>query len=538
MRHLLPPCSRRLSNPGGGIVRTPRSGQIALALLALAFLVCALPLPEARAHRIITGVGSQAVFTLRRDEIIIEFNVEFASLVGFQEMKKFDKNRDGNLSDEERRALVDHVGERIKREIGLFLDNKKLEPTEFVLTDDRSILKGPLDVLPWETWWEITYKITPMVPDENYSLVFLDNTYEGEIAQQALWVPSNQIEVDNFIFESPPDPDFQRESFVVMNKRRVEMRVGVLDIAPMASTTGKTPDEPFRPKREKQEEQKEVEGISELMRKAVTGPAGLSIALLISIFWGAGHALMPGHGKSMVAAYLVGTKGRVKDAVLLGGVATFAHTFSIFIIGGLLIWVFYETMDRAQATIQTWVGIGSGALVASIGLFILPQRIRIWKDPEAAHHHHDHGHSHGVVHSHGDDHAAHEHHDHPDEHAHGASRGGEGMERTRLISLGFSGGVVPCPTGLVIIVMSFTMKEPVIGLTLLFAFSLGLGLVLVSIGVALVLGKSALSAMFGRNRWKRLMRVMPAASAFIIILVGFLISYSHYIEGVRKGVFN
>ncbi|MCH8089688.1 MAG: high-affinity nickel-transporter, partial [Chloroflexi bacterium] len=243
-------------------------------------------------------------------------------------------------------------------------------------------------------------------------------------------------------------------------------------------------------------------------------------------FYGAGHALLPGHGKSMVAAYLVGTRGKVRDAFILGGAATVAHTASIFAIGLLLIWVFYATMDRTQAVIQTWVGIGSGVLVGGIGAFLLPRRFRAWRSRDLAHDHdHHHGHDHG-----------HDHHGHSHDHDHPHTGDSRRMRLASLISLGISGGAVPCPAGLVVIILAFTRKEPVLGIGLLFAFSLGLGLVLVSIGVVLVLGKSTLAARTGIGEDSRWIRALPVISSALIIIVGFAISYQAYLEGVNKGV--
>ena len=264
----------------------------AVILGLLAFLGGA----EARAHDIPIGVGSQTIFTIGPSRIEIEFNMGFASLAGFQEMKKFDRNRDGKLSDKERQALIDYVGKRVVEETTLLLDGKALEHATFELTDARSVLKGPLDVLPFDTWWKFVYTFPPMVPEKTYSLTYLDKTYEGEIARQVLYVPIVEgILVDNFMFVVPENPEVLPESFRVTNHRRVEMEVSVLGLSPTErpeiESDGVTEGKPFRPAMETSPEQVELNKFRQNMDRAEKGGWALAIALFLSAFWGAGHAL-------------------------------------------------------------------------------------------------------------------------------------------------------------------------------------------------------------------------------------------------------
>ena len=116
----------------------------------------------------------------------------------------------------------------------------------------------------------------------------------------------------------------------------------------------------------------------------------LLVALLIAAFWGAAHALTPGHGKAMVAAYLVGTKGRPRDAVLLGGTVTIAHTAGVFALGfvtlGLSAFIVPEQL-------YPWLTLVSGVLVVAVGASVLRQRLRSRGQPADHHHDHEHGHA-------------------------------------------------------------------------------------------------------------------------------------------------
>jgi ABC-type nickel/cobalt efflux system permease component RcnA len=207
---------------------------------------------------------------------------------------------------------------------------------------------------------------------------------------------------------------------------------------------------------------------------------------------GAAHALTPGHGKTIVAAYLVGSRGRVMDAVLLGSVVTITHTASVFALG---LATLYASQSVSLDRIYPVLAMLSGALVAGIGAWLLATRLR--GTPTASHHHH---HDHPHPHPH--------HHDHES-----SGRGG-------LLSLGISGGLVPCPEALVVLMISISLRRLGLGLALLVVFSLGLAAVLIAIGVAMVMAAPAVRRFAGENR---LTRALPVASAAVVTLLGIVL---------------
>ena len=217
-----------------------------------------------------------------------------------------------------------------------------------------------------------------------------------------------------------------------------------------------------------------------------TDPAVLLGALVLAFFLGAVHALTPGHGKTIVAAYLVGSRGRVIDAVYLGGVVTVTHTASVFILGlvGL-----YASQHIALDRIYRQLNLLSGLLVATIGAWLLWQRL---------------GHTH-----------PHPHHDHPHPHPHGPTGRGS------LLSLGISGGLLPCPEALVVLMISISLGRLAFGMAILVAFSLGLAAVLIAIGSAMVMAAPMMRRFTGDNR---LTRALPVASAVVVTLLGVAIA--------------
>ena len=221
---------------------------------------------------------------------------------------------------------------------------------------------------------------------------------------------------------------------------------------------------------------------------------GLLLLLLVAAFgWGALHALSPGHGKTMVAAYLVGTRGSTRDAILLGATVTVTHTAGVVALGvvalGLSAWVLPEDL-------YPWLNLVSGLLVVGVGIGVLRRRARAHVH---SHHHHDHDHDHD--HGHG-----HHHHDHD-----------QVRSRRGLLALGASAGLIPCPSALVVLLGAVAQHRIGLGLVLIVAFSLGLAATLTGLGIAVVHARRAL----GRLRVPgRVATLVPALSAGLIVVVG------------------
>jgi ABC-type nickel/cobalt efflux system permease component RcnA len=249
-------------------------------------------------------------------------------------------------------------------------------------------------------------------------------------------------------------------------------------------------------------------GRLESLLSASSDPLVLAAALGVAFILGAAHALSPGHGKTVVAAYLAGSRGRVSDAIYLGTVVTITHTASVFILGLITL---YASTHIAMDRIYPVLSILSAVLVTGIGLWLL------WKRATGRDHGHSHSHSHGHSHDHSHEHPHshdhdHDHHHHGHHHHHHTGRGG-------LLSLGISGGLVPCPEALVVLMLSVTMQRIALGLAILSAFTLGLAAVLISIGIAVVLTASKARFLAGDQKW---VKVMPLASAVLVTALGIL----------------
>ena len=258
----------------------------------------------------------------------------------------------------------------------------------------------------------------------------------------------------------------------------------------------------------------------DLVRSKELSFAFYAFALLIALALGALHALTPGHGKTVVAAYLVGSRGTSWHAVVLGTVVTLTHTGSVFLLGIL-------TLLASQYFLPTvvipFLEILSGVLILGLGLYLLWQRFVFWqnsrkpneprpkhisltpklnsKKPVGAvkvqtmrpgmHHHGD-----GKMHS----------HDVP-----------ETITWRSLIALGISGGLVPCPDAIAILLVAIAINRLLLGLALILSFSLGLAVVLIVIGLLMVNSRKLFDRMGFLDRFAP---VLPLVSAIVVVILG------------------
>jgi nickel/cobalt exporter len=218
------------------------------------------------------------------------------------------------------------------------------------------------------------------------------------------------------------------------------------------------------------------------------------VSLLIAMFWGAAHAFSPGHGKSIVAAYLVGSRGTPRHAVFLGLTVTVTHTIGVFALGLITLSL---SAFIVPDQLYPWLNLVSALLIVAVGLSVLRWRIREWRKRDASH---THGHSHG--HSHGHDH----HHEH--DHA---------LSARRLLGIGISGGIIPCPTALVVLLAAISLHRVGYGLVLILAFSVGLAAAMTAIGILAVSAKRV----FNRVDFNGgLIKLLPAISALVVLGLG------------------
>lgn len=263
------------------------------------------------------------------------------------------------------------------------------------------------------------------------------------------------------------------------------------------------------------------------------------LSLLIAVGLGALHAFSPGHGKTVVGAYLVGSRGTPRHALFLGLTVTITHTLGVFALGLVTLFASQYIVPERLFPI---LGVISGAIVVVIGLSLFARRLRVALGRgahEHTHHSHDGTHPHDHTHDeHG--HSAHHHdgdptiphsHDGGREHTH-LPPGADGSAITwkSLLALGISGGLLPCPSALVVLLSAISLHRVGFGLLLVIAFSIGLAATLTGVGLAFLYAGRFVKRPT-RFASGRLVRVLPAVSAFVIMCVGLLICYEALVQG-------
>jgi nickel/cobalt exporter len=238
-----------------------------------------------------------------------------------------------------------------------------------------------------------------------------------------------------------------------------------------------------------------------------------------AILLGALHGLEPGHSKTMMAAFIVAIRGTLKQAILLGLAATLSHTAVVWIIAMAGLW-FGRGWDAH--TSEPWFQLFSGVLIIAIALWMA---CRTWKESQPHEHHHDHHNpGHQLVEEEWQD-------AHQRAHAQDINRrfNGQNVTTGQIALFGLTGGLIPCPASITVLLICLQLKHFALGATLVFSFSIGLALTLVASGAI-----AALSLKHATKRWpgfSKFSRKTPWISAALITLVGIAMSL-HGLSGI------
>jgi len=259
--------------------------------------------------------------------------------------------------------------------------------------------------------------------------------------------------------------------------------------------------------------------LTELMTARQLSASVIVFSLLVALGLGAFHALEPGHGKTLVAAYLIGSRGTAWHALLLGLTVTVSHTVGVYALGGVALFASHYIVPEQ---LYPWLGLASGLLIVGAGLILFGQALqgqRGWPEPAHGRHDHRHGrhhhpHHHDYEHEHGD---VHNHHGRSRQHSHPASEVGYGA----LLTLGITGGLIPCPAALVVLLSAVALQRIAFGLLLIVAFSIGLAAVLVGTGLLLVSARGVVQRWTGEGGW---LAYLPFLSPLVITPLGAMIA--------------
>jgi ABC-type nickel/cobalt efflux system permease component RcnA len=462
--------------------RVSRSSWVSLLVIGAA--LCLFNGEKAQAH----PMGNFAICHYTRlqadkEKITIRYILDFAEIPTVAEKRILDSDGNGIISAAEERAYLATQAPRLLAGLMLRVNDRPATLRQATGVLALSPGAGGLETL------QIRLDLdAPLPPAEApYRVVFRDRNYEDRtgwkeiiaVGGAAMTVRDSSVPATDRSKELtayPPDlipPQDMEAHFTTV----LDPKAGVSATASStpAGSTARGSDTPR-------------DAFTQLIAYRELGPGLIVIGLLIALMFGALHALSPGHGKAMVAAYLVGSRGTARHAVFLGLMVTITHTIGVFLLGLIaLLASRYIVPER----LYPLLGVVSGAVILGVGVRLLYRRIRRLlrgdtpRPSAATSHHHD------------------------------LPLGP--VNAQTLIALGISGGIVPCPSALVVLLAAIALHRIAYGLLLISAFSCGLGAVLVSIGLLVVYARDWLDR-FSVSR--AMLRRIPIASAAVITLIG------------------
>lgn len=476
-------------------IRKKQSPFFHLASILFLALSCMAPsIAMAHAQYKPFSLNRYAIIAFDPPGIQITYNVTVGDLPAQGLRKRFDANSDGNVDRAEFDAMVHWVQAQISGGLSIKLDGKmqSVKPME----PDVDLVSNKVEMFA-PIWFR--FKIEIPCSAGKHQLKYHDLSEFPQMGQTELFIRRTPMVILKRAVRPQKDRGVVERMFWQGGK---EPGLVIVDFEMLEHPKAGS-SEQHASKLSKDDE-------SSALKRALTaknlGLVGVIIAILLAFGLGAGHALSPGHGKTLVAAYLVGTHGTVRHAIVLGLLVTLTHVFSVVVLGLVALLASESIMPEK---LMPWTALAAGALVMMMGVWMLIQRIRGAQD----HHHHHHGHSHHHHdHDHDHDHDHNHNHDHDHDHA-------IGVRWSELLALGISGGMVPCPSATVVLLLAIYVGRIGLGLAMIASFSLGLATTLVIVGILVVKARKFIER-FGRGRFAQIAKLLPVLSAVLVLIIG------------------
>jgi nickel/cobalt transporter (NicO) family protein len=434
-------------------------------------------------------VNRYAGIELAPGEVRIEYVLDMAEIPTVQVRPAIDADADGTITDPERAAWAARTGLELLANLTLSVDGRAVSLDVVSSSMRFRPGQGGLDILrleatfagPVASFGELAFADANFADRIGWSEVTAAGADGTVVARSS--VPARSA--SNALLFYPPD---LLASPLDVHEAALSFRPGTGATA--AAATGGV---------EANGSRSDVTGGAFAGLVGRTGPFML-LALLLAFGFGALHALGPGHGKTLMAAYLVGAGGHARHAIAVGGSVAVMHTASVLALGFVVLTV---TEVFAPERVYPWLGLVSGLIAFALGASLLVARLGSWGGR------HD-----GPDHHHADGAPGHEHaHPHP--------APSEVLSRRSLTALAVAGGLLPSPTALVVLLAAVALDRIAYGLALIGAFSLGLATALVVVGlVALRVRDVVAGRMSGRTA-----RLVPVLSAASIALLGLVLTF-------------
>lgn len=468
---------------------------VVLVLLTLC-LFCILQIPMVVAHPLGTfSINQLSRLNVSVEQVSLEYIVDMAEIPTLNERGSIDLDQDGTLSDQEREEYLSVKAVELKNGLQFLVNDAEVEIS---LTDkDLRVVEGQGGLPSMRIRLLFIYDLVDFTPGEPLRVVYRNTNFSERLGWQEIVAQGNEgvvlqdsnvpeVDISNGLQQYP-----QERLSTPLAVQSATFTAVALEGADTREVTGQPVSEMSTPAVAQEDE------FTRLIRTRQLTTTIVMAAMAMAFLLGAFHALSPGHGKSIVAAYLVGSRGTPRHALFLGATVTLTHTIGVFALGLITL---FASQYILPEQLYPWLSVLSGVIVLVIGAVMLITRLRSLSGT-GAHHHHHHHHQHG-----------HEHHSHLPLDSEKKS-----VTWKSLLALGISGGILPCPSALVVLLTAISMHRVGFGLILIFAFSLGLASVLTIIGLLFVKARQFADRIPTAGP---VIRVLPAVSALVIMLLG------------------
>lgn len=462
-----------------------------LALVALPAVASAHPLGN-------FTVNHYTRLTPAAHAVSVHWVLDMAEIPAFSEIRAMDTNHDGRAGPDERADWLDANVPRYMSGLSLTVDGRRQGPWRVVA---RALSfpagQGGLSTLRLE----LDLAATLEVPRAGADIGFEDATFAGHIGWREIVVQAGSgVRVEGADVASASVTDELRAYPPDAAASPMDVRTAAFRVVPDAAAhAGAAPGHD-----ESTAAPRGADPLASLAAGELT-PWTAALAVLAAVALGAIHGISPGHGKTLVAGYLIGSRGTMRQAVWLGLTVAISHTVGVLLLGAVTLAA--SALLLPERVIE-WLALGSALLVMGLGASLVLAQVRSRR--RAAHHHaHPHAHPHGNGHGHSQDHAP-------------------ALTTRALAALGIVGGIVPSASALLVLLVAVSLHRLAFGLLLIGAFGVGMAFVLAGISASVVLLRARMAN--GQAPWtrtpavRRIGSALPLASGVLVIVIGLLLT--------------
>jgi nickel/cobalt transporter (NicO) family protein len=523
---------RPFARPGRGTATMAAWLRRVVVLAVLAAAVAVAGAAPAAAHPLGNfTVNSYSGLRVGPDRLAVDYVLDLAEIPAFQARQAIDGDRDGKVGDAEAAAWRDRECPRLAGGLRATVDGRPLALRVTTATVAFPAGVGGLRTLRLEC------ALAAPLPAAagRHDLAFSDGNQAGRVGWREITATGDgaTLEAADVPARSASGrltayPEDQLRSPLDQRTATVRFRPG----GPRAGATGEPGATATAGARRGVD--RATAAFTALVAERRLSPGFGLLAVALAVLLGALHALAPGHGKTVMAAYLVGLRGSLRQAATIGATVTVTHSAGVLLLGLVL------SASRAVASerVYPWLGVASGLLLAGVGVTLAARAL--------TGHRHPHPHPHGPAHPHphaaeghgaeagegpavlGRDpagHGGHGAHGRGTEgHTHGTGRwGGRPLGRRGLVALGLAGGLVPSPSAVVVLLGGIALGHAWFGILLVLAYGTGMAATLTGVGLLLARVRGRVDRRLtgpAGSLLARAGRLLPVATASVIVVVG------------------